>query len=559
MVVYSVNKESAGAHHSTILPRLLSVTLFCVILATGLAIFKDYGISIDEPPQRTHSLVNYRYINVVLWHRNITQLRDLPALGDDQSNIYSMASQLPLVGIEALYYFTLDSRTIYLFRHLYTFLLYFVSLVCFYFICLTLFKNPWYALLGSAMLWLYPRFFAESFYNIKDLVFVAFYIMTLFCLLKVLTNKRRLFWSICFALACALAINTRIMGVMLLMMLSGCMLLQDVWRCISAKRSGGALPGARQLLTRILPPYVAVLGGTLLFYILITPASWQSPFHYVTTSFVRYSNFDMWDDTVLFSGLNLTNLERPWYYIPVWMGITVPIVYLVMFMAGNFYLGLRTLRPGSTRRSELYLTWTIALFFWVAAAALIILHIKIYNAWRHVYFLFIPFLLIAIYGLKTLVTSALKYSLLRYLPVLLVVVSLVYQTGWIIINHPYQYVYFNAIGRPIANRFERDYWCVSLTDLYRYILSTYQPEKTVVYCPTGCHTELLTSSQRQHLQMLLNLAEGDPHPDFIVEAYGYPTRNAVVHTGYIEDHSIWVDGFRVATVFVDENYPGSRH
>jgi hypothetical protein len=561
MVAKSVDKEKVGLRNSRVVPRLISIALFCVILATGFTIYKDYGISIDEPSQRTHSLVNYRYINQYLWHKDISKLSNLPEIQNYELNFYSMVSQLPLVGVEGLFYFTVDSRPLYLMRHLYTFLIYFISLICFYFICLILFKNSWYGILGTAMLWLYPRFFAESFYNIKDLVFVSFYIMALLCMFKVLARKRRVLWSVYFAFTCALAINTRIMGVMLLLMLFACMLLQDIANWMRLKRAGAApQPGARQSLFTVLLPYFIVLGGTMFFTFVMTPASWQDPFHYFTTTFLKFSDFDIWKNTVLFWGRLLTTSELPWSYVLVWMGITIPIVYLLLFLVGNVLLVLRTNRLGRTGFSEVFVIWSIALLFLIPVVSIIIFKIKIYNAWRHVYFLFVPFLLMAIYGLKTLMTNVLGASRLRFLPVVLVVGSLLYQAGWIVVNHPYQYVYFNVIGRPVADRFDRDYWHVSITDLYRYILATYHPEIAVVYSPTNHLPQLLDSSQRQHLQLIYTkqMVEGGMHPDFIVELYSNVVGNTVKYDGYVEDHVIWVDGFKIGSVFVSIDYLNSR-
>ena len=44
------------------------------------------------------------------------------------------------------------------------------------------------------------------------------------------------------------------------------------------------------------------------------------------------------------------------------------------------------------------------------------------------------------------------------------------QVRWIVVNHPYQMVYLNAMGKNWGADFDRDYWYLANVSLSRYIL-----------------------------------------------------------------------------------------
>jgi hypothetical protein len=534
------------------------------MLVCGIGIYRDYGLSFDEPLQRYHSLVNYRYISQVLFHRSIPELENVPELATYQYNSYGVAIQLPLVAVEDLYHFQLNTQQVYYLHHLYTFLLFFCSLVCFYGIGRRLFKNTWIALGGTALLWLYPRFFAESFYNIKDLVFVSFYIITLFMLLQVLQSGRKTLWCILFSLICAITINIRIMGVMLLLILPAFMLAEDGIRWLRVKHHPSLNPTPHKnevhfgaIFRRILP-YFIIVAGTAIAYIVFTPIAWQQPFEYFKHSFALFANYEVFNYKILFAGRFITTAQAPWYYIPVWMGLTIPFVYMLLFIIGNIVFLFNLIKYHKGTFTELEYIFLFIILYFVPLLVIIILKVKVYNGWRHVYFLLVPFILIAMYGLSSLFRHQ-RSRCLKYIAVALVTGTLVCQAGWIIHNHPHEYVYFNLLGRPFASQFERDYWHVSQNELYRYILNKYNPTQVTIYSLMINRTELLDPVQQAKIVRLKQeeyLTQSTP-ADFILEMYWDVAGNTAQHAGYTEDYAIWVDGFKIASVFRNNSFQTS--
>ncbi|HRF99267.1 MAG TPA: hypothetical protein PLZ51_28840, partial [Aggregatilineales bacterium] len=140
--------------------------------------------------------------------------------------------------------------------------------------------------------------------------------------------------------------------------------------------------------------------------------------------------------------------EVPWHYLPVWLMITIPLTYQILFVVGGASivrlsltkrLGLIT----DERREEVI----FLLLFSTPILALIGIGSTLYNDWRQFYFLYIPFLLVVLYAIKLLwgryvnpeTGMLVKRGLLGFL-----VLAGVYQAFlgyWMIANHPHQNVF----------------------------------------------------------------------------------------------------------------------
>ncbi len=553
-------KQKNASYKGKTIMRLLIVSFFVVVLIIGLCIYDDYGISIDEPVQRVHSLVNYEYINEKLFGREIPYIQNLdyPSLEEYEYNFYNMATQVPMVAIEDATGFSMAEHNIFEMRHLYTFLVYFASLIFFFFLLKDLLKKEWLALVGTAMLYLFPRFFAESFYNVKDLMFVAVFIIALFCLIRVLKSKRKIKWCILFSVACAFAANTRTIGVMLLPALLVFMLVEDILGNttrdpkLRKELLQPAVKGKVIWLKRLLP-YIVLCLGVILCYIAITPASWHDPATYIKSTFLTFSDYNKWDGTWLFAGSKITLATRPWYYIPVWMGITIPLFYWVMFGFGAVLLVYRSIRKGVQGIVNNRHMILIFILFLAPLLAGMIFQIKIYIGWKHVYFLFVPFLIIAVYGLGLLQEKmqASKTKFGRSIVPVITAAALVVGAGRIIVNHPYQNSMFNAIGVPIADQFDRDYWELTHRDMIVYLLDTNEgPVKINAGIFLSVPYTLLTPEQRERVIFVDN-SQIDT-ADYIVYSFREDFGNDYRVPGFTEIYSIWQDGYKIGTILKND-------
>ena len=106
--------------------NLLLYIFFSVYLIIGLIIYKDYSISFDEDLHRMNGFISFQYIlNFFSIPYDLNEvIRDIPDIETDWRKTYGVAFDLPLAFIETIFKIN-DTRSIYLLRHLFTFLIFF--------------------------------------------------------------------------------------------------------------------------------------------------------------------------------------------------------------------------------------------------------------------------------------------------------------------------------------------------------------------------------------------------------------------------------------------------
>ena len=322
--------------------KYLVIAYIVLYIIIGVSTFKDYGMSIDEGAQRKHSLVSYKYI----WEdclggdlSGFEVFSNIPDLEDYAgAKYYGVLLQLPFVLIESFFDFSLQTRTIYLIRHLGTLCYCCLGFIFFYLFLKKVFKNRGYAFFGLLLISLYPRFFGEKFYNIKDLVFVAVCCLSYYGIALYIENGRKIRYGILAGLFFAICTSSRMMGVMFPIVLVAYLLLQDILN--------KAFTNEKVRLGRFSVPswlkciidYCSIIIPYFGIWYLITPAAWgNSLFKSFIQAFTYFGYYGTWKQTCLFAGQNLPPEDMPWHYVYTWIGITVPVYYIVLFFIGHAY------------------------------------------------------------------------------------------------------------------------------------------------------------------------------------------------------------------------------
>ena len=170
----------------------LIILFFIGLPLVGYILHKDYGISLDEEISRNNGLVSIKYICDFLFPHyadNFELIKNAPDLKNyGVDKVYGAFSDILLIAIIEILLEIKNFSEIFYYRHLANHYLFIISVICFYFLCLNIFKNKLYALFGAAILYTSPRIFAESFYNGKDLAFLCFFG-------SLLVRIREVFWS----------------------------------------------------------------------------------------------------------------------------------------------------------------------------------------------------------------------------------------------------------------------------------------------------------------------------------------------------------------------------
>jgi hypothetical protein len=207
-------------------------------------------------------------------------------------------------------------------------------------------------------------------------------------------------------------------------------------------------------------------------FIIITPGYWSvNPFARLIEALSLFSQYP-YPYLVYFMGNYYASSELPWYYIPVWMMATVPVLYIILFI-GGISCKIAGFRKSGGNETDMFMM----LSFFLPLLYVVIFKPTLYNGWRHMYFIFPPFVYFSIYGLNKIYyyLANKQKPILKYIMISVAVAALANSVVWIVTNHPYQYVYFNEIGRIFAaGNFEKDYWQVSGKQALEYILSIEQ-------------------------------------------------------------------------------------
>jgi hypothetical protein len=138
---------------------------YSAFLVLGLLVFSDYGLSWDESNHLVYGKIVYDHI---LSGIPLPEGGDLVFYGP----FFDFVSYL-ILKLFALH----DIRTMYLVKHLLTFLFFSVSILFFYRLCRDYFGRWVPAYLACLFLVVHPRIFAEAFYNPKDIPFLAAFVI----------------------------------------------------------------------------------------------------------------------------------------------------------------------------------------------------------------------------------------------------------------------------------------------------------------------------------------------------------------------------------------------
>ena len=413
---------------------------FLILLLVGLNIFKDYGVHWDEYNNQNFGHVWRVYTQDVLHNGSIARTPSPPIELMDW--LHGPIVEVSLNFLKNSFKLS-DLRDILLFRHFCCFLLFLLGVYFFYLLCNFYFKNWAMALLGCLFLVLSPRIFAHSFYDTVDIPFLSFYILSIYTLLKWLDKKTFLNASV-HALACAILIDIRLIGLIIPLI--------TVLSCLpNFKKSIGQL-----LLYVLLLTILIFLGWPLLW--LHPVLNFMKIFQAITHVSFPYS--------VLYLGKACIGDNLPWHYGPVFLLITTPLFYSFFFFIG-FLHSIRQLK-----RDTMILL--VCLFL-----PLFLTHGRLYDSWRHLFFIYPVFLIFSLMGLSAIWRFG--PSIHRFI-VLITFLSLSQIIFTMITDHPFQNIYFNRLAgkdmQEIKNKFELDYWGLSYKQALEYILKN-DPDRVI--------------------------------------------------------------------------------
>ena len=505
----------------------------CALFAiTGTAVLDDYGVTGDEATQHETATIVADYALGVS--------EELP-IGDDL--YYGVAFEMPLLLIERALGLQ-DSRHIYLTRHLLTHLFFIAGGFACAMLAYRMLGSRWIALLAMLLFLLHPRLYAHSFFNTKDIPFAALTLISLYLAHRAFRKDAIGAFMLC-GVGVGLAIDLRPFALMLPpMIIAMCAL--DFWQASDwAERK------------RIIASAGVFLATALAVVYIIHPHYWENPLRFIEG--LRLLSQHPTIVANLFMGEIHWSDAVPWNYIPVWFAITAPPVALALGAIGCAAVCWQAIsRPLAALRCR-EIRFRIMLFACVAlpVAAAIALQSNIYNGWRHMYFLWAPFCLLAAAGLHQVANIRIEAAgvrkagarlpgwirgsaLRRTLAYGVAAVGLITTLTAMAALHPNQQVYFNALvdtktPGALGKRYDMDYYLVAQRQSLEYMLARY-PDDALHVRRSGFSRRILPQDDRERILTSRNLNSADyylPDPNrlnstnatwgptlYRIEAYG---------------------------------------
>ena len=429
---------------------LLALTLFLIV---GLAILDDYGVTDDELSQLQVTPATLGYIVngdldafiVALWHSH--------------GRFYGMASEAPVFLADRAFGLE-DGRPTYLIRHLFIHLFFLGGGLFAYLLAYRLFGARLLAVAALLLLLLHPRLYAHSFFNSKDIPFLAMFVAALFLAHRAFKRDRPLAFAL-LGVGVGVLLNLRIMGVVLPAGILSLRALDLIFARTGTERK------------RILLETGAFALASFLTIYALLPYLWADPIGRAVEWWTTLSDHP-YKPYGLFRGLLGRSVDFP-EYVTVWFSITTPPFALLLGLiggAGILFSAIKAPRE-ALRNTRLRFGLLLAGCFALPILAVALLNPNLYFGWRHVQFLWAPFALLAAWGLHGLV-GTLRLQRLRAAVYGAAGAGLAATLISMALIHPNQQVFFNfSVDRVtpeyLRTQYVMDYWRHPMLQALRWL------------------------------------------------------------------------------------------
>lgn len=420
--------------------RFLVGVAFLVASMVGVRSAADFGVSWDEPDY-------YHYGDLVQ-----TYYRTGDRAFEEFSNLRYYGAATPLLHASVADLVDPEGPDRASAAHLVNYGVFLGGAAALYLLIRLQTGSRLWGLLGAAVLLLSPRIFSHAFVNPKDSPFLALTTVTIAILVHYIERRQRwMLWAL--GVVGGLLVGIRVTG----LMIAG---LAIVALRVEAWVDG--TPEARDRWARDTVRYVGVL---VMVAMLTWPYLWPNPPLRFAEALSLMTSFTVGPQEMLYLGDLAEVASPPWHYVPVWIGVTTPPVYLLLAAFG-ILTGL-AIRPTTAFRTRAIERHHFLYAIWLFGPVLLVVigRSALYDEWRHVNFVYPAFVIFVVLGARWIWTQAVaRHGALGSAFVVVVLVSIASIGKGMADDHPYQAVYFNELaGRAEGayGRFELDYWGLS--------------------------------------------------------------------------------------------------
>ncbi len=406
--------------------------------------FRDYGVTWDEPVQHTYGRMVLRYYATLFADRSALSYANLYYYGGFFDSVAALLVRVSPLGL-------------YETRHFLNGLVGILSVVGVFSLA-RLLAGPTAGLMALLVIVFSPAYYGHMYNNPKDIPFAAFYVWSMYYIVKSLRFMPAIPRSIIFKLGISigLALSVRIGGLILVVYLFIAVAAGILTICF--KSSGPS--ASRRCIATLIASFVASCATAFCIMYLFWPWIQQNTLARISQAVAMMSRF-RFVPTAFFQGQMIPATQLPPDYLFTYILIKLPEITLVGLGAGLVLV----LRMAFTRRRMTFIGATsyclIGLSVVMPICYALYKKSVLYDEMRH--FLFIVPVLSAASG----VAIAAVYDICKKRrwvgQALLSVLScyFVAQLAIMLRLHPHQYIYYNVLVGGVKGaegEYVLDYW-----------------------------------------------------------------------------------------------------
>lgn len=466
----------------------LKVTAVIILIAiVGLSVVHHYGVSVDEGTE------------IAMVRRNlelITQGKPIPGDLKYFGPVFNVTSEIAFqikqylingVSYSPLNYEQqLDSQAERLqafadrvrVKHYMTFL---VSLITYGAVArlVGILCGAEYAWFGALTLVFFPTFWGHSFFNPKDPPFAAGFTLTTLLgaylinfyfkadePIKIGKNRATLY-TVLYGILVGLLSGIRLGGFLVLFFILATYFILQMGRGINLKD-----------VYRFAGLYLLLCVTWFAVNTLCYPAFWSNPIAGFFEA-LDYLSSHRLQLKVFFEGRNIPIQQLPWNYLPTWMFFSIPLIFQIGFGVGTGLIVAKYSKLSVLQRACAILVFFQVLFLPLVA---IVKQSPMYDGMRH--FLFtLPGIAVISAAAFIWIYQSLAKKNWKIIAVAFIAVVYSAIAFDMIALHPYQYIYVNRLSgglEKIRDRYETEYWGLSLREGMEWINENAQPGTTVL-------------------------------------------------------------------------------
>jgi tetratricopeptide (TPR) repeat protein len=442
--------------------KIVFIVLAGLMLAAMLLISRDAGISGDEEVHYKHSEMVYNYFS--------TWGKDKSALDTPKTHLQYYGQAFDNLVTFGSHWFKIED--IYSFRHL------MCSFSGWLTILITALFAAYFAGYGAAILVLIlfaasPTFLGHSQNNLKDVPFALAYIASLFYSVKLIfsegkPSRKTILFLI---LSLAFSVGIRPGGLLSIFYFGFFVFLKFLIEWINSRQPEPKIVGKHILM------YAGIALAGYLLALTIWPYALQNPVVNVWKSYQVMTHFPT---TVrqIFEGRFYWSDFHPWYYLPQYMGITIPLIIFAGLIIFFFTLRKVYTKPQRIQLALIGFTIVFPIAFVVLKGS------NLYGSWRHFLFVYPGIVLISALGFHA-IFKHFQHKLIRTGAIISLMVLIIHPVKFMAVNHPYYYLYYNQLTGGLKGaygNYETDYYYHTMREgaewLQKYLQN--KPDKDTI-------------------------------------------------------------------------------